>query len=443
MKYVWNDAVITLKHDDKFAFVNPKSKAWLKTKIKVKEMIDNIIKGNEIDNISKDKKDEILNRFINSGIISTNKETNSEISVDEKSVSSIYLMITKKCNLKCSFCSLGCSPEIDEPVILNMDNIKHIIDELSNYKIGSIIITGGEPTIRKDLLEIIDYIHDKLNCKLILETNALLIDSNFIEKVKEKVYQIDISFENIFEKDAKWQYEKIVDVVKKLKDNQVSTVFSYVTTSENYDNVFEFIDLAVEYNPKHVIIRNVCSIGNAKNNKKLLLDDKEIFERYKQIYEYLYERQYDLPWVESFVRTSLIPRYNCSAKGDTMFVYSDGRVYSCPSLFHDEFCYGNILENGVKEVFENRSEKIKSTLYQKSFHIDERLLCKECDLKYFCGGNCFAEIYENKHDVDKLPPDCELRKILINYNLWEYDSKISFLDNLKNIIELLNEKSVS
>ena len=166
MKYSFKDNVKVLSKYNKFLFLNPKEGKWLRIGSKVKEMIDNVIEGNEQNDIINDKEKVILDRFIKAGILESDKiqqQNSGDCSIDINDIGTMYFTITRKCNLSCSFCSLSCSPNVDEPLAINIFKMKAIIDELSNYKVGAIIITGGEPTLRDDLFEIIDYIHEKLD----------------------------------------------------------------------------------------------------------------------------------------------------------------------------------------------------------------------------------------------------------------------------------------
>jgi len=63
--------------------------------------------------------------------------------------------ITKQCNLKCVHCyaSSNASTAPDE---LTSDEGKMLIDDLASYRIPALLISGGEPTLRKDLFELVD-----------------------------------------------------------------------------------------------------------------------------------------------------------------------------------------------------------------------------------------------------------------------------------------------
>jgi MoaA/NifB/PqqE/SkfB family radical SAM enzyme len=68
--------------------------------------------------------------------------------------------ITTKCNLKCKHCY---SSSVDEaaPDELSTEEALHLVDDLSHWGISLLIIDGGEPLCRKDLLDVVRYASSK------------------------------------------------------------------------------------------------------------------------------------------------------------------------------------------------------------------------------------------------------------------------------------------
>jgi len=101
-----------------------------------------------------------------------------------------YLQITRQCNQKCRFCS---NPPTEKE--LTLSNAKAIIDKHISQGCAGIIFTGGEPTLFKEIAELVLYCSGKkIDCKII--TNAQkLADNKFLEKlIKAGLKQFHISF---------------------------------------------------------------------------------------------------------------------------------------------------------------------------------------------------------------------------------------------------------
>jgi len=90
----------------------------------------------------------------------------------------VGLQITRHCNLKCIHCC-----ESDQMPDNSIQKIKIIIDKLSNAGLKKICITGGEPFLRKDLTEILEYVFNK-NIQITLSTNGFLIDKEKLSQIK-------------------------------------------------------------------------------------------------------------------------------------------------------------------------------------------------------------------------------------------------------------------
>ena len=99
----------------------------------------------------------------------THKENNLSVS---------FTPLTNKCNLSCSHCALSASPLSQD--ILSTNDVKYAIDKIIDVNPNTLILTGGEPFIRNDILEIISYIRTNFKNKLVIMTNCMLIRKKFI-----------------------------------------------------------------------------------------------------------------------------------------------------------------------------------------------------------------------------------------------------------------------
>jgi len=104
--------------------------------------------------------------------------------------------IENSCNLNCKFCFNAAyrSLENGNDILLN---INHIINQLHNYNIEHIIISGGEPLLCKDLFIIINKL--ELNGFTVsMCTNATLVNALFCQKLKQtKVQKLTINIANL------------------------------------------------------------------------------------------------------------------------------------------------------------------------------------------------------------------------------------------------------
>lgn len=88
--------------------------------------------------------------------------------------------ITKRCNAQCDYCYIKQEPDIE----LNTNQIKYIVDKLNDTGILSLGVTGGEPFIREDILEILSYMIDKDFFEIFIQSNGTLITADHLDFLK-------------------------------------------------------------------------------------------------------------------------------------------------------------------------------------------------------------------------------------------------------------------
>jgi hypothetical protein len=98
---------------------------------------------------------------------------------NNKTVPNVMIDLLDKCNIKCDVCYKRHSDKIK-----SMDEIKHDVDVATRLRdCQTVAVSGGEPTLHPNLLEVISYIKSKgyLTCML---TNGILLDDDFLFKLK-------------------------------------------------------------------------------------------------------------------------------------------------------------------------------------------------------------------------------------------------------------------
>ena len=93
----------------------------------------------------------------------------------------LWLYTNYDCNLACDYCCVVSGPRAD-PRRLPVARMRSLIDEAVTADMHGVFITGGEPTIRPDLPELIEYATDRL--PLTLLTNAMLLRGSRWERLR-------------------------------------------------------------------------------------------------------------------------------------------------------------------------------------------------------------------------------------------------------------------
>jgi MoaA/NifB/PqqE/SkfB family radical SAM enzyme len=216
----------------------------------------------------------------------------------KKSPFYIQLELTRKCNFKCKYCNIYSNKEAKET--LSLEAIKNIIDKVEN-DCCFINLEGGEPLLRKDLREIIEYIQKKDGIFLSLTTNGSLI-KNRINDLK-KMDAIGISLDGPeFVQDkhrGKGSFDKVIEAMKIIKDEKILLGVSTVLTKYNINHIKEHLILLRENKVDYVVFSPVSLATNmSEKERQDLLPSKEEWKRgIKKIISY--KKRYKKPWIQN------------------------------------------------------------------------------------------------------------------------------------------------
>ena len=158
----------------------------------------------------------------------------------------MILSPTMRCNLNCFGCYAGSYPQEDLP----LEVIDRLVGECKEMGIRLVLMTGGEPFLRKDLFDVFEKHSDSI---FQIYTNGSLIDERMVERfVKLGNVVPAISLEGLREETdgrrGKGQFDRIVKVMGWLKQAGIFFAVSTTQTSKNTDTITsdEFIDFLIE-----------------------------------------------------------------------------------------------------------------------------------------------------------------------------------------------------
>jgi len=98
--------------------------------------------------------------------------------------------VTHKCSLRCSFCNVWMEDTPD----LDLDGVKKVLDNIANSSIVVLSLEGGDPLVRKDLGEILEYAYKK-PFTLFFTTNGHLLDKRPMDEYGKHIDFLHISID--------------------------------------------------------------------------------------------------------------------------------------------------------------------------------------------------------------------------------------------------------
>ncbi len=324
----------------------------------------------------------------------------------------LFIEVTSRCNARCEHCGSSCGDFVPKDEISAEDLKKTLksISEHYNPKDILLNITGGEPLVRRDLFEIMDYAN-KLGFRWGMTSNGMLINDDIIKKmVDTNMETVSISIDGLKETHEKFRkvpnsFDRIIEGIKKMQDTP-SIKIVQVTTVANKKNINELEDiykLMLDLGIKYWRVINVDPIGRAKDNKDILLDKDD----YKFLFNFIKEKRKE---------NKIVVEYGCShyldiplekELRDTYFycvtglyvasILSNGDIFVCPNVERrKEFVQGNIKTDDFVDVWENKFEFFRS---------DDRLKCDKCN-KCSKWKYCLGDSFHTFNFDDKEPNFC-------------------------------------
>ena len=196
------------------------------------------------------------------------------------------LRVGLACNVACVFCNIPVESGV-YPAHLSHAQVKKEADTIfKKDPHPKISITGGEPTIRNDLIDIVAYLKKKGARTIELQTNAVLLaDKGMVKRLRKAgVDKAFVSFHSHVPRThdllimKKGGFEKCVHGIKNLLDSGIEVILNPVVNTLTYRSLPDYIDFVHKNFPKV----NCISLSVVQPNHRAL-KNKKIIPRYGAI----------------------------------------------------------------------------------------------------------------------------------------------------------------
>jgi mycofactocin radical SAM maturase len=314
--------------------------------------------------------------------------------------------LTYACNLQCVHC-LSSSGRRD-PRELSTAEAKQVLDELRDLQVFYINIGGGEPMVRRDFFELVEYsIGNGIGVKF--STNGAFIDADKARRLAGMDYlDIQISLDGL---DAATndpiRGEGSYAMARRAMDNLAAADFgpfkiSIVVTRHNVDQLDGFKALADSYGAQLRVTRLRPSGRGADTWHDLHPTNAQ----QRQIYRWLLGHGESVLTGDSFFHLNALgeplPGLNmCGAGRVVCLIDPIGDVYACPFVIHDQFKAGSVRDAGGFAQVWKHSELFRSLREPQSAGA-----CASCGSYDACQGGCMAAKFFTGLPLDGPDPEC-------------------------------------
>lgn len=261
-------------------------------------------------------------------------------------LSEISIEILQRCPNRCIYCSSHSNPQATH--IISFEIIKNIIDDAKSFGCKTVCLSGGEPFLHPQILDIISYIAKQQLICYVYTSGIYMKDevysslpNEYIEAIRGMVDKVIFNVEA----DSSTLYDQIMgtdvggfDMMKKSINDCVSSgliVETHVVPMQvNFKHLKSIFEMCYQLGVSKVSILRLVLQGRALVNLSLVKltgeDSREVTKLIKALKEaYKGKVRIGLPYSDSNCRIY------CKAASDKINVRYDGNVYPC-EVFKDD-----------------------------------------------------------------------------------------------------------
>ena len=354
-----------------------------------------------------------------------------QFSEDKKPI--VVWNCTRRCNLRCVHCYAQ-SQDLCYEGELSHEEGKKLIDSLAQFGAPVVLFSGGEPLMRKDLFELIQYATDK-GMRAVISTNGTLITPEVAERLKHfNLSYVGVSIDgtepiNDKFRGVKGAYARAIGgirnclaaglkvglrfTINKRNAGEIPAIFDIIEAENiprvcfyhlvyagrgselikedlNSEETRQVVDLIIDRTAdlhRRGLPKEVLTVDNHADGVYLYLRMlRENPERAKQVYELLQFNE-----------------GNSSGRGIACVSW-DGQVH--PDQFWRHLTLGNVRERDFGEIWTDENNELLMKLKDKKPHVKGR--CAQCKWLNICAGNFRVRAEAVTGDVWAPDPACYL-----------------------------------
>lgn len=332
----------------------------------------------------------------------------------------LWLNVTNACNLRCVHCHVSSGMPFKNE--MTTQEMVHIIDEASELGLKELVISGGEPLVRSDILDIVDYAAQHID-KVTVITNGTLITDEIAETLSKLDTEIQVSLDGARKEThesirGRGTYQKTIEGIRKLVKAGARCRTAMTIMKRNMDEMYEIAELSKSMGVNVLHFPVLQNKGRAKNiQSEDGLEEEDYVTIFKRLQKISTRANIYVTTEEAFhSKVEKVSKIDlCGAGSSIISIAADGKVYPCPGCHEEEFCAGNIREQSLENIWRT-SEIFKKFRSLSVLDIEE---CRACELKFICGSGCLVEKYHAYGRLDTPSIRCNAERRIYWYLLSE------------------------
>ncbi len=314
----------------------------------------------------------------------------NEIRVHE--LNYLFWECTTRCNFRCRHCGSDCGIAEREKDMPLADFLAAVdtIPQKERAKNFNVVLTGGEPLLRPDILEIGRELRKRDLLWSLVSNGWLYDDAMHLKLVEAGIGAVTVSLDGL-EASHEWMrgipgsYSRALRAINAFaRDPRVN---GDVVTCVNKRNIGELpgmYDLLKATGLKQWRLFTVIPIGRAASDPDMKLSDAE----FRTLMEFIRQKRGEGGTMNvTFSCEGYVGRYEekvrdgrffCHAGVNIASVLIDGRICACPNIDRDRFPQGNIHEDSLWQVWNERFQPFRDRSWARTGRCEKCQQWRDC-----------------------------------------------------------------
>lgn len=300
----------------------------------------------------------------------------------------INLDITSKCNLACQHCG---APDKKGEEELDLNSVLNLLEQMVKMNCYELIIAGGEPFCRPDILDILVKASESRIHTAIL-TNGTMIDEKIASNLGELPYltYVRISMEYTGEELDTYRgrpgvFKDIQQGIQYLKQNGITVGLNTTIDKRNISQVGDILDFALEQKVNFIRFAPIELVGKSRDRE---IDESFYIDALIRILRLMGERSdylnHELAQLPSN-QDQLIKRFltGCPASTISCSIGCNGDANPCPFIQANSGL--NIRDNALEDIWMKLQQR------RNAYSSEPKMgVCADCASHASCSGGCMA-----------------------------------------------------
>ena len=327
--------------------------------------------------------------------------------------------VTYACNYRCEVCFTDAGEERKRE--LNPREALAAVDSIAETGVRDVLISGGEPFMRKDLVQILTRMASH-GIGARIASNGSLLTEELLAKLKRdtltKSFQIsldtlDPSLYAKFHRCPAKMLNRALSALDLIQSFGFHTTISVRSTQETLPGICGLLDLATERNwgtvTLHIPVQTGRVEGLPDREQDAVVQLEPVLSYFASLPKRWLAETY-IPWAEyhpvfkALSQKVEVVHRGCRAARDRLTIHPAGDIAPCICMDLEEAYLGNVKRDSLSKVFE---EHPKCQLMRAPW---EHGVCSDCENVFRCGAGCRATALAFTGAFAGIDPQCPVRR---------------------------------